>query len=674
MTRRGYTDGNILFLNQDNQDNQVDLTEFDKILEGDTESESILPHDIADEALPALAERRKTVLVPLVQTMKDYILLHYKRGIAQELCRQIADSEVATGYDIDDIQVVPQLNTCRLRNMSFWRASASAVIADIDVGIDLLLKDDVIDDTVKASFRVALYIDMDAGEILECNIYSESDVKPARDMWLLDDYLVPILRKDEIEAAAEELLGKYYPEALCDLKTHDAAVMAARMGLRVMTLPLYKRPRTKSILYFCESEIEVCQDQEEHSSKVPALVQIPENTIVINSALVPEDSCGLDIYHECVHFDWHYLFYRLQDMHSNDVKCLKTRRTVKTAKIRGENPLLWIEWQARRGGFGLFMPAPAMRSAIRAAMDEMTNRNWHLGRKMEFVARIIAYENDLPKYRVRARLIQLGHVLAKGALNYVNDRYIDPFAFAVEKGTGDYTFVIDKKSAFAEYMDNPDFRAYLDSGDFIYADGHICLNDPRYIEYTRTGVKLTKWANAHVDECCLRFITVYEQYTVAEYCFGALNSDEEYNRHYLMLGDNDREQGKPLNFGEMSDIVSSLPNTFHEAFIALMKMKHMTVEQLAESASMSEKTIKRFRSAERRDYMMDQVVALCIGLCLPPWLSCELTRRAGLVLRDIPEHQAYRYILDCLFMDRIEDVQRFLKENKLEPLNLSSTS
>ena len=59
---------------------------------------------------------------------------------------------------------------------------------------------------------------------------------------------------------------------------------------------------------------------------------------------------------------------------------------------------------------------------------------------------------------------------------------------------------------------------------------------------------------------------------------------------------------------------------------------------------------------------------------LPPWLSCELIARAGLVLRDIPEHRAYRYILDCLFMDRMEDVQRFLKENKLEPLKQNASA
>lgn len=645
MKEFGHSDRNILFLNRDHHNDNGPI--FDN---------------------------RKTVLVPMVQTMKEYILLHYQRGIAAELCRQIMEGEVATGYDFDDIQVIPQANTCRLRKMSFWRASASAVIADIDVGIDLLLKDGVIDDTVKASFRVAVHIDMDEGEIYECIVYNESETRPERDMWMLDDYLVPILRKDEIEAGTEELLEKYYPEALGDLKTHKAFVLAERMGLKVMTLPLYKRPKTKSILFFCKSEIAVCLNREDQSKEVPEIVRIPENTIVINTNLIPEDSCQLNIYHECIHFEWHYLFYRLQDMHNNDVKCLKTRRIVKTAKMRCENPLLWMENQARRGSFGLYMPASAMRPEIKAAMDELADRHWHLGRKMEHVARKIAYENDLPKYRVRARLIQLGHVMAKGALNYVDDRYIEPFAFALEKGAGDYTFVIDKKAAFAEYIGNPDFREYLDSGVFIYVDGHICLNDPKYVEYTRYGTTLTKWANAHVDECCLRFISVYEQDNVSEYCFGTLNSDEEYNRHYLMLGNNDKGQAKPINFKEMSDIIGSLPSTFHETLVALMKMKNVTMDQLAEKAAMSVETIKRLRRIERRDYTFDQVVALCIGLHLPPWLSCELIKRAGLLLRDIAEHHAYRYILNCLFMDSIDDVQRFLKEHKFQPLSMSSTA
>ena len=639
-----------------------------------SQSNELHHRDMTGEALPALTNRQKTVMVPVIQTMKEYILLHDRQGIAAELCRQIVEGEVATGYDIDDIRVIPLPKTCRFRHMTFWRASAASIIADIDVGIDLLLQDGVIDDTVKADFLVALHIDMDEGAILDCEVFGESDTKPDRDLWLLSDYLVPILRKDEIEAGAEALLEKYYPEALYDLKAHDAFEMAGRMNLQVMRLPLYRRSRTKSMLFFCEGEIAVCTSPGDPSGEASEMVRIPGNTIVINSSVIPKDSCHLSVYHECIHFDWHYLFYRLQDMHNNDVKGLKTRRVVKTEKRRGENPLLWMEWQARRGSYALMMPASAMQPEIKTALEETAHLNWHLGRRLDCAARRISHENDQRKYLVRARLIQLGHVMAKGALNYVGDRYIEPFAFSVEKGAGDYTFVIDKKTAFAEYRDNPDFRAFLDSGAFIYADGHLCLNDPKYVVFASSGVRLTKWANAHVDECCLRFISVYEQCGVAEYRFGTLNSDEEYNRHYLMLGENDRDRAKPVSFTEMSDIVGSLPHTFHGTLTTLMKIRRVTVEQLAEAAAMSEKTIKRLRSAERRDYTMDQIVALCIGLHLPPWLSCELTARAGLVLRDIPEHRGYRYILDCLFMDRMEDVQRFLKENKLEPLKQNASA
>ena len=345
---RGRTDNNIRFLDPENDG---ELAASAAIPERNPGSEDIRSRDTQEDVFPELADHHKTILVPVIQTMKDYILLHYKHGIAAELCCQIADGEVATGYDIDDIQVIPLPKTCRFRHMSFWRASASSIIADIDVGIDLLLQDGIIDDTVNATFRVALHIDMDEGEILECDIYGESEPKPERGLWQLSDYLVPILRKDEIEAGAEALLGKYYPEALCDLKVHNAFEIAERMGLRVMTLPLYKRPRTKSVLFFCEGEVAICVHQETPPHDVAELVRIPENTIVINSSVIPADSCHMNIYHECIHFDWHYLFYRLQDMYNNDAKGLKTRRVVKTEKLRGANPLLWMEWQARRGSY-----------------------------------------------------------------------------------------------------------------------------------------------------------------------------------------------------------------------------------------------------------------------------------------------------------------------------------
>jgi hypothetical protein len=225
---RGRTDNNIRFPDPENDSG---LAACAATPGGDSISEDIRSREMPGEIFPVLADHHKTILVPVIQTMKDYILLHYKHGIAAELWRQIVGGEVTTGYDIDDILVIPLPKTCRFRHMTFWWASKSSIIADIDVGIDLLLQDGIIDDTVNAAFRATLHIDMDEGEILECNICGESEPKPERDLWLLSDYLVPILRKDEIEAGAEALLEKYYPEALCGLKEHNAFEMAERMGL-----------------------------------------------------------------------------------------------------------------------------------------------------------------------------------------------------------------------------------------------------------------------------------------------------------------------------------------------------------------------------------------------------------------------------------------------------------
>ena len=61
-------------------------------------------------------------------------------------------------------------------------------------------------------------------------------------------------------------------------------------------------------------------------------------------------------------------------------------------------------------------------------------------------ARRIARDCDLPKFRVRARLIQMNFVAAKCALNYVDGSYIEPFAFDLGKGSGNYTFALTREN------------------------------------------------------------------------------------------------------------------------------------------------------------------------------------------------------------------------------------
>ena len=69
------------------------------------------------------------------------------------------------------------------------------------------------------------------------------------------------------------------------------------------------------------------------------------------------------------------------------------------------------------------MPLGLMRPQIEKRLSALRQYSLHAGQKLDRVARAIARERDLPKFRVRARLIQMGYIAAKGALNFVDGAY-----------------------------------------------------------------------------------------------------------------------------------------------------------------------------------------------------------------------------------------------------------
>ena len=65
---------------------------------------------------------------------------------------------------------------------------------------------------------------------------------------------------------------------------------------------------------------------------------------------------------------------------------------------------------------------------------------------------------------------------------------------------------------------------------------------------------LAQWANAHVDQCCLRFVRNYIRDKHTHYVFGQLNSDEEYNGRSLALSIQNRHDA-----GCITDQVMKVP-------------------------------------------------------------------------------------------------------------------
>lgn len=270
----------------------------------------------------------------------------------------------------------------------------------------------------------------------------------------------------------------------------------------------------------------------------------------------------------------------------------------------------------------------------------------------------------------RNRLIQTGYGAARGSLNYGNDGYIQPFAFSLEECCGSQTFVIRMEDALREYVRNATFRELLDSGRYVYVDGHFCLNEPKYVRHGEKRLYLTRWANAHIDECCLRFLVRYTRDRQNQYSYGQLNSDDKYNERYLTLSLNESNEKVIAHAQEISGALMNLPGSFHGTLKAHMKRSNITIEKLEELAHISDRTIKRLRTEERKDDSLDQVIAICLVLHLPPEFKQDFIEKAGFVLRKTPEHLIYRVILRTMYMESIDTVQAKLRACGCAPLRL----
>ena len=56
------------------------------------------------------------------------------------------------------------------------------------------------------------------------------------------------------------------------------------------------------------------------------------------------------------------------------------------------------------------------------------------------------------------------------------------------------------------------------------------------------------------------------------------------------------------------------------------------------------------------------IVALCVAMHLPPWLSFALIAKAGFSLAATKEQLAHLMILNCMYMRSIDEVNEYLRE------------
>ncbi|MBQ9210190.1 MAG: hypothetical protein IJ153_00675 [Clostridia bacterium] len=610
-----------------------------------------------------MSNKSKSVeMAPVLQSLKEYLANHYMDDLLEEI-KAAMSMNLVEGLDVDckDSEIVIDPNSTELVRAEPWRVDRTNLIADCKMRVKFgLPKDGSIPRFIIRIINFTAEITLNGGITLHPGIKDFTTYAlPERNLPKLTKYLVPVLTYDEMEVLVQEMLQKYLGEnAVKEDREYGANQLAKAMGLKIQSASLYRNHYTGAVLYLKEGHARVVAsgaagtgtDDEEFKEIV-----IPEKTILINENHLQHVDIDRDIYHECGHYEWHSMFFELQNLHASDLQMLDYQEADEASKP-AEKDICWVERQASFVGIAAMFPRPVFEPMVRKYWREVANNADNLGQKLAGIICKIASDKQKPRTIIKTRMITMGNIGAKGALNYVDGHYIASFAFDTESLSPGETFVISRSQFTEMYEKDAHFREVINSHVFVYADGHVCLNQSQYVGSTKRGYLMTKWALGHVDQCCMKFKRIYH-ISSDHYRVGELHYDDEYNECYLMVHSLDIA-GMPKDELEEKNLeyLDSLPRRPAKALSKLIKDRVKTQRGLAAASGISEAKISRMCREDDYDYSIQDVTRIIIGLQLPPLLSSmflEMTRFTRAVM---VRYYRYQCIIDCLFMEDIETV------------------
>lgn len=491
--------------------------------------------DCSSDAVPPGATDmagKKKVLVPELLSITKVLFDNYRLPLYSYLNRCLKNGVLSSivGCRVYNDRI--RRDVCDFPHVTYWRIDRENFYADVEV--ELKLKTEHGPMTWKGyivcwcGFDDRFYCSM---EELTDQLNREEDGFDQ-----LSKYLVPYNTNKRVDQIAEEMWRQFLPEALTDPSKRDAIILAGRMGLTIEYHPVYDHRRmVDSMIFFKRDQLDVGEDRIEKDAdgkekrikaETSEPVIIPANTIVVNTNRIRKDYSSFNIFHECYHYYEHYLFFRLQEMASNDLRQVKTVEVYIDKDEVVKDAIYFMEKQANRGAYGLMMPAGHTTALIRAECRNAENYR-NAGEKYELAGIAMGKSLGLPHFRIRARMVQLGNLEAKGSLNYVKKKRIEPFAFDLDAWREDqHTFIVDEATVNALRRSNPEFDAIMRSGRYIYADGHVVQNESRFLRRKGDTILLSEEALRRVDDCCLRFVRLYVQQNVGRYVY-------LYSRMYL---------------------------------------------------------------------------------------------------------------------------------------------
>ena len=185
-------------------------------------------------------------------------------------------------------------------------------------------------------------------------------------------------------------------------------------------------------------------------------------------------------------------------------------------------------------------------------------------------------------------------------------------------------------------------------------ESHLCINDAKYISYDIVGNPFfTPYARQHMDECCVVFeissSTKTEHSTALTLLLNRdADSDIQFTISYPKDKNNWLEQ-VDVHIDDTQEIMLKLSgmNSFAPALVEVMRWRNVRNLELSDETNLGEKAISNLRNG-KTEPKLETVIAICIGMKLPPRISKMLVELSGRTLRvGNKQEMLYEFFLDC---------------------------
>ena len=250
---------------------------------------------------------------------------------------------------------------------------------------------------------------------------------------------------------------------------------------------------------------------------------------------------------------------------------------------------------------------------------------------------------------------------------------------------GKVIYELSEDEVLELYYSEPRLAALMNLDVIWLIDRHLVVNLRQFI--TPKTRHLTAYAKKNLPACCVGI-----QYVYLDKDRGKDKGKISCTLDLLIEAVGFMESSAPVDgkqsdkeIGKESDkigseidringILNDLPGSFSGTLKKHMERKGYTEELLSEESWVSLSTIKQYRQKEDKQKTLKTVTALCIGLHLHPWLTEDMLRKAGIVVKATKMDGAYRYLYTFLYKDTIEDCNKYLKSQNLPEFEVREKS